>query len=313
MTAHMPISKASRTCSRSASTAPSRSSPRRRPRAAAAQRRHAGGAQGARRPSGWRRKITVRDGKYGPYVNCGKVNATLPKGKDPQSVTLEEALALIAETRRQGAAAARSPRRKAPPSRRRAKKRRGQSRKPRRRGQEGGGQEEGFRSWRDAISGSSGKRGRPQGRQADGEAGDFRPTPRRDPANSSPDNPDRAGKREIAKAFGAEGRRPHLAEGPAARPRRTKACWRRSRKRLAARRRAAACQPCSTSIARDADGELLGAAGRVDRAMRRAAGRRRSGLERGAGRRLPPASATASWPRSSRQGATTARPIPAGS
>ena len=28
-------------------------------------------------------EITVRDGKYGPYVNHGKVNATLPKGKDP--------------------------------------------------------------------------------------------------------------------------------------------------------------------------------------------------------------------------------------
>jgi DNA topoisomerase-1 len=42
-------------------------------------------------------KITVRDGRYGPYVNWGKVNATLPKGKDPQSVTVEEALALIVE------------------------------------------------------------------------------------------------------------------------------------------------------------------------------------------------------------------------
>jgi len=41
--------------------------------------------------------ITVRDGKYGPYVNWAKVNATLPKGKDPQSVTLEEALVLITE------------------------------------------------------------------------------------------------------------------------------------------------------------------------------------------------------------------------
>jgi DNA topoisomerase-1 len=41
--------------------------------------------------------ITVRDGRYGPYVNWGKVNATLPKGKDPQSVTVEEALLLIAE------------------------------------------------------------------------------------------------------------------------------------------------------------------------------------------------------------------------
>src|SRR5690606_36154433 len=41
--------------------------------------------------------ITVRDGKYGPYVNWGKVNATLPKGKDPLSVTVEEALTLIVE------------------------------------------------------------------------------------------------------------------------------------------------------------------------------------------------------------------------
>ncbi|MDR7146753.1 type I DNA topoisomerase [Rhizobium sp. BE258] len=39
--------------------------------------------------------ITVRDGKYGPYVNWGKVNATLPKGKDPQAITVEEAVELI--------------------------------------------------------------------------------------------------------------------------------------------------------------------------------------------------------------------------
>lgn len=41
-------------------------------------------------------QVTVRDGRYGPYVNWGKINATLPKGKDPASVTLEEALELIA-------------------------------------------------------------------------------------------------------------------------------------------------------------------------------------------------------------------------
>lgn len=52
--------------------------------------------------------MTVRDGKYGPYVNWGKVNATLPKGKDPAGVTVEEALALIA------AKAGSSPKKKAP-------------------------------------------------------------------------------------------------------------------------------------------------------------------------------------------------------
>ena len=57
-------------------------------------------------------KITVRDGRYGPYVNWGKVNATLPKGKDPQAVTLDEALALIAE-REAKSGTAKKPARKA--------------------------------------------------------------------------------------------------------------------------------------------------------------------------------------------------------
>ncbi len=41
--------------------------------------------------------ITVRDGKYGPYVNHGKTNATLPKDMAPDTVTLEIAIALLAE------------------------------------------------------------------------------------------------------------------------------------------------------------------------------------------------------------------------
>jgi DNA topoisomerase-1 len=41
--------------------------------------------------------ITVRSGRYGPYVNHGKVNATLPRNMNPEGVTLEQALELLAE------------------------------------------------------------------------------------------------------------------------------------------------------------------------------------------------------------------------
>jgi len=39
--------------------------------------------------------ISVRAGRYGPYVNQGKVNATLPKTLKPEDITLEQALELI--------------------------------------------------------------------------------------------------------------------------------------------------------------------------------------------------------------------------
>jgi DNA topoisomerase-1 len=41
--------------------------------------------------------VQVMAGRYGPYVKWDKVNATLPKGLAPDAVTLDEALALIAE------------------------------------------------------------------------------------------------------------------------------------------------------------------------------------------------------------------------
>jgi len=40
--------------------------------------------------------ITVRSGRYGPYVNQGKINATIPKDSKPEDVTLEQAIALLA-------------------------------------------------------------------------------------------------------------------------------------------------------------------------------------------------------------------------
>jgi DNA topoisomerase-1 len=40
--------------------------------------------------------IEVCNGRYGPYVRHGKVNATLPRDVSPDSVTLEEALSLLA-------------------------------------------------------------------------------------------------------------------------------------------------------------------------------------------------------------------------
>ena len=41
-------------------------------------------------------EVSVNEGRYGPYVKWGKINATIPKGKDPQSITMEEAIPLLA-------------------------------------------------------------------------------------------------------------------------------------------------------------------------------------------------------------------------
>ena len=48
------------------------------------------------------RAVTVKAGRYGPYVTDGDVNATLPKGADKDALTLDEALKLIAARREAG-------------------------------------------------------------------------------------------------------------------------------------------------------------------------------------------------------------------
>jgi DNA topoisomerase I len=40
--------------------------------------------------------VTVRSGRFGPYVTDGTVNASLPKGREPQSLELQDAVDLIA-------------------------------------------------------------------------------------------------------------------------------------------------------------------------------------------------------------------------
>jgi DNA topoisomerase-1 len=55
--------------------------------------------------------VRVLDGRYGPYATDGTLNATIPRGTDPTSVTLDEAVALLRD-RAAGGPAKRSPRKK---------------------------------------------------------------------------------------------------------------------------------------------------------------------------------------------------------
>jgi DNA topoisomerase-1 len=49
-------------------------------------------------------RVQVLSGRYGPYVKHGSVNATLPRGREPADLTMEEAVQLIAERAAKGPA-----------------------------------------------------------------------------------------------------------------------------------------------------------------------------------------------------------------
>jgi DNA topoisomerase-1 len=66
--------------------------------------------------------ITVRAGRYGPYVNQGKINATLPKDLKPEEVTLEQAIAMIAAKAEAGGGKKKAPAKKAAAKKPAAKK-----------------------------------------------------------------------------------------------------------------------------------------------------------------------------------------------
>lgn len=42
------------------------------------------------------KEISVKSGRYGPYVTDGEINATIPQGDDPESITIEQAVSLLA-------------------------------------------------------------------------------------------------------------------------------------------------------------------------------------------------------------------------
>ncbi len=79
-----------------------------------------GGEDGAARELGAHpedgKAVTVKSGRYGPYVQHGKLNATLPKDLKPEAITLEEALDLLAAKagRDQAKPARATPRKRSP-------------------------------------------------------------------------------------------------------------------------------------------------------------------------------------------------------
>ncbi len=68
------------------------------------------------------RKVTLKSGRFGPYVTDGEVNATLRRDDDEATVTLERAADLLAEKRAKGPAPKKRPAKKAAATRTPAKR-----------------------------------------------------------------------------------------------------------------------------------------------------------------------------------------------
>ena len=67
-------------------------------------------------------EVKVMSGRFGPYVTDGETNATLPKGKDPASLSAEEATDLLAKKRAAGPSTRKFVRKKSPAKRTTAKR-----------------------------------------------------------------------------------------------------------------------------------------------------------------------------------------------
>ena len=200
-------------------------------------------------------KVQVLSGRYGPYVKHGDVNATLPRGKEPADLTMDEAVQLIAERAAKGPSKPKGRRAKAAKkaddaaARRRTAR---QSAKPKAKAQAQG---QVGRHPRGGGVGSGRRRRCPANRKKPAAPRDCRASKTSSTIVRTAGT--KAGKREIARAFSRQGRRPRRAERPARRDGRggpARAATAR------ASRSAGKLPPVAVLeiVARDADGELIG-------------------------------------------------------
>ena len=160
--------------------------------------------------------VELYEGRYGPYVKHGGINATVPRDLKPDELTLDQAVSLLAERaakgggqEAQGRAGQEGGTRQAGQRRRRRLPRRPTTRRPPRRRR------------RPSARPPSAKA---QGQSADDAAAhrDRWLRAKSRPATncwlSSARAPRPVGKREIARAFEPQGRPAHRAQGAAARP-----------------------------------------------------------------------------------------------
>jgi DNA topoisomerase-1 len=66
--------------------------------------------------------MVVKDGRFGPYVTDGTTNASLRRGDEVESLTIERAAELLAERRAAGPAKKKATKKKAPPKKKAVRK-----------------------------------------------------------------------------------------------------------------------------------------------------------------------------------------------
>ncbi|QPZ37417.1 type I DNA topoisomerase [Paramicrobacterium chengjingii] len=72
--------------------------------------------------------IRVKDGRFGPYVTDGTTNVTIPKGEDPQDMTFDRAVQMLADKRAKGPA--KKPAAKKAPAKKKAAAKKPAAKKP---------------------------------------------------------------------------------------------------------------------------------------------------------------------------------------